>query len=328
MKKGARIAAAMLSVSVLCSGSVRAQLVGAYPSKPVKIVVTLAPGGANDFIARLFAEKLSQQLKQPFLVESRAGGSGIPGVDYVAKSPPDGYTLLLANTTILAIQPSLFPKLPYDPQVDLVPVSTLAISPSVLVVHPSLPVHGVKELIALAKSQPAKLNYDSPGNGTPFHLSTELFKARTGVDLIHVPYKGSVPAFNDLFAGRVQLMFNNLGDVLPHIKAGKLRPLATTGAKRAPLLPDVPTLSEAGIKNAESVSFFPIVVPRGTPREVIATLHAGIVNAEAQADVQKRLFDLGWEPVGNSPEETTAHIRTEAAKWAKVIKDSGAKVDD
>ncbi len=330
MKKSTRGVALVLLTAVLAlyTGSVRAQLGGAYPTKPVKIVVTLAPGGANDFIARLFAQKLGGQLKQQFVVENRAGGSGIPGADYVAKSPPDGYTLLLANTSILAIQPSLFAKLPYDPQVDFSPVSILAISPSVLVVHPSVPARNVKELIALAKANPGKLNYATPGNGTPFHLSTELFKAQTGTDLMHVPYKGSVPAFADLFTGRVQLMFNNLGDLLPHIGSGKVRPLASTGATRAPLLPDVPTLAEAGIRNAESVSFFPIVAPKGTPREVIATLYAEIVKAKAQPDVQKKLFELGWDPVGNTPEETAVHIRTETAKWAKVIKESGAKVDD
>ena len=298
-----------------------------YPVRAVRIVVPFAAGATNDIVARLFARKFSEQTKQPFVVENRAGGSGIPGAEFVAKSAPDGYTLLLGNTSLLGIHVSLYSKLPYDPR-DFAPVSVLAISPSALVVHPSVPAKSASELIAHAKASPGKLNYASAGNGTPFHLSAELFKAQTGTNMVHVPYKGAAPALSDLLAGEVQLMFDNIPSVLPHIRSGKVRAIATTGATRLSLLPEVPTLAEAGFKNAQSVSWFAIVAPKGTPKDIIARLHAEIVKAESQADVRQRLYELGAEPVGNSPEEAAEHIRAEIAKWEKVIKESGAKADD
>jgi len=298
-----------------------------YPVRAVRIVVPFAAGATNDIVARLFARKFSEQTKQPFVVENRAGGSGIPGAEFVARSAPDGYTLLLGNTSLLGIHVSLYSKLPYDPR-DFAPVSVLAISPSALVVHPSVPAKSASELIAHAKASPGKLNYASAGNGTPFHLSAELFKAQTGTNMVHVPYKGAAPALSDLLAGEVQLMFDNIPSVLPHIRSGKVRAIATTGATRLSLLPEVPTLAEAGFKNAQSVSWFAIVAPKGTPKDIIARLHAEIVKAESQADVRQRLYELGAEPVGNSPEEAAEHIRAEIAKWEKVIKESGAKADD
>jgi len=256
-----------------------------YPVRAVRIVVPFAAGATNDIVARLFARKFSEQTKQPFVVENRAGGSGIPGAEFVARSAPDGYTLLLGNTSLLGIHVSLYSKLPYDPR-DFAPVSVLAISPSALVVHPSVPAKSASELIAHAKASPGKLNYASAGNGTPFHLSAELFKAQTGTNMVHVPYKGAAPALSDLLAGEVQLMFDNIPSVLPHIRSGKVRAIATTGATRLSLLPEVPTLAEAGFKNAQSVSWFAIVAPKGTPKDIIARLHAEIVKAESQADVR------------------------------------------
>ncbi len=300
--------------------------------KPVKIIVTNPTGAANDVLGRFFARKLSDQLRQAFVVENRPGANGIPGAEYVARSAPDGYTLLIGNTSTLAILVSLSPKLPYNPQRDFAPISILGISSSVLVVHPSVAARSVGELVVLAKSSPGKLNYASPGNGSPFHLSAELFKTQTGADLVHVPYKGTGPALVDLLAGRVQLMFVNVPTILPHINSGKLWPIASTGIKRHPLLPDVPTMAEAGIRNAESFAWFVLVAPNQTPKEVITTLNAEIVKAERQPEVQQRFNELGLEPVGNlvgnSPEEAEVFIRGEMAKWARIIKDSGAKVDD
>lgn len=329
-----RMLVAILSITVfaLCPGKATAQPAETYPNKPIKLIITNPPGAGNDTLGRFFAQKLSDQLKQPFVIENRPGANGIPGAEYVSRSVPDGYTLLLGNTATLAILVSLFPKLPYDPQRDFTPISVLAISSSVLVVHPSLAVRSVGELVALAKANPGKLNYASPGNGSPFHLSAELFKARTGTDAVHIIYKGTGPALVDLLAGRVQLMFVNVLTVLPHINSGKLRPIASTGAKRLPLLPDVPTMAEAGIRNAESFAWFVLVAPRQTPKEVIYRLNAEVIKAGKQSDVRQRFNEIGLEPigdlVGNSPEESETFIRSETTKWAKVIKDSGVKVDD
>jgi tripartite-type tricarboxylate transporter receptor subunit TctC len=298
-----------------------------YPARAVRIVVPYAAGATNDIVGRLFAQKLSEQTKQPFVVENRTGGSGIPGAEFVARSAPDGYTLLLGNTSLLAIQISLYSSLPYDPR-GFVPVSVLATSPSALVVHPSVPAKSAAELVAYAKANPGKLNYASPGNGTPFHLYAELFKTQTGTDMVHVPYKGAAPALSDLLAGQVQLMFDNIPSVLPHIRSSKVRAIVTTGAMRLPLLPEVPTLAEAGLKDAQSLSWFAIVAPKGTPKDVIARLHAEIVKAESLPDVRQKLHELGAEPVGNSPEEAEAHIRAEIAKWKSVIEESGSKVDN
>ena len=316
------------SLALLACSEVAAQTAPAYPNKPVKIVITLAAGGSNDIIARLFAQKFSEQLKQPFLVENRAGGGGIPGTDYVAKSPADGYTLLLGNTTGFGIQPGLFSKLPYDTQRDFAPISILTLTASVLVVNSSLPARSVSELVALAKESPQKLNYGSPGNGSPYHLSAELFKARTGIDMIHVPYKGVAPELIDLIAGRVQLMFANVPEVMQHIKTGELRPIASTGLKRFASLPDVPTLAESGVNNAESLAWFVLVAPKGTPKEIIGKLNAEVIKAEGLPEVRQRLYELSFEPVGNSPDAAEAFIRRDREKWARVIKDSGAKVDN
>jgi tripartite-type tricarboxylate transporter receptor subunit TctC len=299
----------------------------AYPAKPVRIVVTLAAGGSSDIVTRLFAGKLAEQLKQPFLVENRPGANSIIGAGHVAKSAPDGYTLLSANTSILTIHPSLYSNLPYDPLRDFAPIAMLVIQPTVLVVHPSLAARSVKEFLALAKADPGKISYATPGNGTPFHLSGELFNAQTGIGLVHVPYKGFQPATVDLLSGRVQSSFATVLDVLPHVKSGKLRPLVYTGAKRHVLLPDVPTTAEAGIQNAESVSFFALVAPAGTPRDIITRLNAEITRIKAQPDVRERLVqEFGVEPGIDSLGEFEAFLRNEVVKWAKVVKASGIKV--
>ena len=323
------LAALLLALTFAFLGGEAAPQTGtAYPTRPVRIVVTLAAGGSSDIITRLFAQKLSDQLKQPFLVENRPGAQSILGAEHVAKSAPDGYTLLSANTSILTIHPSIYSKLPYDPKHDFAPISMLVSQGTVLVANASLPVHSFKELIALAKAEPGKLNYATPGNATPFHLTGELLKAQAGIEWVHVPYKGGRPAFVDLLAGRVQTSIMPVLDVLPHVKSGKVVPLVYTGFERHALLPDVPTTVEAGIKNSESISFFALVAPRGTPREIITKLNAEITKIKAEPDVRRRLRqEFGVEVGMDSLEEFEAFLRDEVAKWAKVVKASGVKVE-
>ena len=299
-----------------------------YPARGVHIVVPIAAGATNDIVARLLATELTDELKQTFIVENRPGGAQITGSDHVAKSEPDGHTLLLGNTSILAIHPSLFPKLPYDPQKDFEPVSIVAVSPTVLVVNPAVAAKNVKEFTDYARANAGKVYYGSPGNGTPFHLAMELFKRQTGADLVHVPFKGAQPALTALLANQVQAMFDNTPNVLPHINAGKLRALAATSPKRLAVLPDVPTMAEAGFKGAESQSFFAIVAPKATPAAVVKKLNAALVKRLQRPPVRERLSALGAVPLGNSPEEAKAYIAREAARWAKVVRESGAKVDD
>jgi tripartite-type tricarboxylate transporter receptor subunit TctC len=311
----------LVSVAMQCASG------GDYPARAVRIVVPFPAGATNDIVARLFAQQLAAQTGQAFVVDNRPGGNGIPGADAVAKATPDGYTLLLGNTSLLGIHVSLYDKLPYDPRA-FVPVSVLAISPSVLLLNPAVPANSTAELVDYARTNPGRLNYASAGRGTPFHLYAELFKEQTGTELVHIPYKGSAPALVDLLAGRVQVMFDNIPSALPYIRDGKLRAIATTGATRLPLLPEVPTLSEAGLKNAASTSWFAIAAPGGTPRETVVRLHAEIARAGAAPEVRQRLLDLGAEPIVNSPEEAAAHVRAEISKWAKVIERAGARVND
>ncbi len=299
-----------------------------YPSRVSRIVVPFAAGATNDIIARLVAQSLGDELKLPFLVDNRAGASGIPGTDYVAKAAPDGYTLLLGNTSLLGIQASLFKKLPYDPRTDFIPVSILATSPIVMVVNPSVAAQNVREFVALAQGSPGKLNYASAGVGTPFHLAAELFKTQTGTHIVHVAYKGAAPAATDLLSGQVQMMLDNPPAILPHIRSGKVRAIATMGSSRFPLLPDVPTLTESGFRNAEAVSWFAIAAPKGTPREVVVRLNAELVKVVNRSDIRQKFLELGAEPVGNSPEAAATHVRNEIVKWAALVKSSGATAQE
>ena len=261
---------AMLCCALLC-GVAHAQA-QTYPAKTVRIIVGLAPGGGNDTMARLIAQQLSMSLKQQFVVDNRGGAGGLIAGELAAKSPPDGYTLLLGNSAILTIIPNTIPKPPYDPLRDFQPVSLIAKAPLLVVVHPSLPVKSIKDLVALAKAKPGQLNYASNGLGSSTHLATELFKLMTKTSLLHVPYKGLAPASVDLLAGQVQVMFSSAVAMMPHVKAGRLRPLATTGAKRVAALPDIPTVAEAGVPGYEAGSWYGIVAPAGTPRLAIDTL--------------------------------------------------------
>jgi tripartite-type tricarboxylate transporter receptor subunit TctC len=319
---------ARIVVTALCLGLAQWALAQDYPSRPVKIVVAYTPGAENDIIARLAAQSLSQQLKQPFVVENRPGASGVIGADFVAKSAPDGYTLLLGNTTLLAILTNLDAKLPYQPQRDFEAVSIIATIPTVLVVNASLPVNSLAELMAYAKAKPGSLNYASPGTGTPMHLIAELFSAQAGVKMAHVPYKGAAPAIADLIAGQVQMMFPNVPSVVQHLKSGKLKALATPNATRLAVLPDVPTLAEAGIRDIEQSSWFAIVAPKGTPKAIVNLLGAEIASAVNKPEMRQKLQDLGAEPRVSVPDETAAHMAREIAIWGKAVKASGIRPGD
>ena len=299
----------------------------AYPAKPIRLVVPFPPGGATDILARAVGQRLTDAWGQPVIVDNRPGAGGNIGTELVAKSAPDGYTLEMGTVGTHAINASLYSKLPYDHVKDFAPVVLVAGVPNVLVVNPALPVSSVAELIAYAKANPGKLNFASSGNGTSIHLSGELFRTMAGVEITHVPYKGSAPALQDLIAGQVQLMFDNLPPSLPQIKAGRLKALAVTSAKRAPALPDVPTMAEAGLPGFEASSWFGILAPAGTPPAVVAKLNAEVAKWLASPEAQEKLLAQGANPAGGTPEDFAKHIAAETAKWAKVVKDSGAKVD-
>ena len=298
----------------------------AYPSKPIRLVVGFTPGGGVDINARLLAPKLSEYLGQQVIVDNRPGAGTNIANEHVARSAPDGYTLLI-NTAAVAINMSLYKKVPFDTLRDFAAVSIFSVSPNILVVHASVPVKNVKELIALARSRPGGLNFSSAGSGTTQHLSGELFKVRTKTDIVHVPYKGTAPSMTALISGEVSLSFANIPAIYSHIKSGRLRPIANLGPQRSAQLPDVPTMKEAGVSGVEVVVWYGVLAPANTPREIISTL-AGAIRKAAQApDTRQRLLDQGAEPVGNSPEEFAKLLREEVTKWAEVVKVSGAKVD-
>ncbi|TAK87697.1 MAG: tripartite tricarboxylate transporter substrate binding protein [Betaproteobacteria bacterium] len=298
----------------------------AYPSKPVRLIVPFAPGGVTDALGRLTAAKLQDAWGQPVIVENKPGAGTNIAADFVAKSAPDGYTLLMGTPSI-AVNPALYASLPYNWQRDLQPVTMVGYLPNLLVVTPSLPVNSVKELITYAKSNPGKLEFGSSSVGGAIHLSGELFKALAGVDMVHVPYKGSAPAIADLLSGRIALMFDNLPSALPHAKAGKLRAIAVTGAKRSAQVPDLPTVAEAGLPGFEVLSWNGIFVPAGTPRDIVIKLQTEIKKAVGLPDVQQRFSTQGIEAGGTSPEEFGAFVKAEADKWQPLIRRLGIKAD-
>ena len=302
-------------------------LAQAYPSKPVRMVVPFAAGaGSNDIMARLIAQKLSENFGQQVVVDNRPGASGIIGCDIVAKAQPDGYTVLMMSLT-LAVNPSLFKKMPFDSERDLVPVTMVASAPLMLVVHPSVPAKSVAELVAYAKANPNKLNFGSGGPGATPHLAGEMFKMLAGVQMTHVPYKGGAPALADLVGGQIQLMLENIPGTLPFAKAGKLRALAVTDKKRSPAVPDLPTLDEAGLKGYELVGWNGLFLPRNTAKPVVTKLYSGTRQALLLPDIKERLAQMGAEGVGNTPEQFSAFIKAEIAKWGKVVKAAGIKVE-
>jgi tripartite-type tricarboxylate transporter receptor subunit TctC len=323
MRLAHRIAALVFSLGAV--GTAFAQ--GAYPSKPIRIVVPFAAAGTTDILARAVGNEMQKAMGQPVVVENRPGAGGNLGSDVVAKAAPDGYTLLVGAVSPQAINVTLYPKMPYDVMRDFVHITLIAAVPNVLEVHPSVPVKTVKELIALAKSKPGQLTYASSGSGTSIHLSAELFKTMAGVDMLHIPYKGSGPAITDLVGGQVQLMFDNLPSSIAQIKAGKLRAIAVTTLKRSPALPDVPTIAESGLPGYDASSWFGMHAPAGTSKDIVQKLYQVVSKSLHTSEMTERLATQGAEAVGNTPEEFTEFVRAEIAKWAKVVKASGARVD-
>ena len=291
-----------------------------YPNRTVKIIVPFAPGGSTDVVARILADRLGTELKQSFIVENKPGAGGNIGADAVAKASPDGYTLLMGTTGVLAINKYLYKNMSFDPDRDLAPVSYTSLITNILVVNPQVQARTVAELIALAKADPGKLTFASSGAGSSTHLSAELFKSMAGVDILHVPYKGSSQALTDVMANQVTMLFDNAPSSIPFIEQGRLRAVAVTSTKRLPNLPDVPTIDEAGVKGYESLSWSGIVAPAGTPRRVIDRLNAAIEKILRDPDVRQRFVALGVEPVGGPPEAFSRHIRAEAEKWGRVVK--------
>jgi tripartite-type tricarboxylate transporter receptor subunit TctC len=315
-------------LAALAASTLPAQLAyaQAYPNKPIRLVVPFPPGGPTDVLARIVAAKLPDFVGQQVVLDNKPGASGMIGAEQVAKALPDGYTLL-SNASIHVINPSLYPKSPFDAIGDFVPVTQLATVPLILVVNNDLPVRSVKELIAYAKANPGKLNFASSGNAAAPHLAGESFKLTAGAPMQHVPYKGSAPAITDLIGGQVQLMFDSMPSAMPHVKAGKIRPLAVSTAKRVAAVPDLPTVAEAGVPGYDINTWYGVWAPKGTPRDIVLRLQAEIVKVLALPDTRERYAGLGAEPVGSTPDEFAAYCKSELVKWAKVVKESGAKAD-
>jgi len=315
-----------LACTALCAGFAGMAMAQGYPNKPVKLVVPYPPGGPTDIVARLVAQKLGDQMGQPFVIENKPGAGGNPGAEAVARSAPDGYTLLVA-TTAHAINPSLFSKLNYQLLKDLSPVTQLTSGPLMIVANPALPAKNVTELIALAKSKSGGLNFASSGNGQSTHLSAELFSAMAGVKMSHIPYKGSAPALTDVMGGQTDLMFDTMLSSMPHVKAGKLKALAVTSVQRSPIAPELPTVAESGLPGYEAIAWNGLLAPAGTPNEVVARLNAELKKVLEQPEVKQRFEAQGFTASWNTPEAFESFLKAEVDKWAKVVKVSGAKVD-
>jgi tripartite-type tricarboxylate transporter receptor subunit TctC len=316
----------MLLAAAIAAAHAPAAIAQTYPAKAIRIVVPFPAGGTSDILSRAIGQKLTEEWKQPVIVDNRPGASANIGADIVVKSQPDGYTLLCAST-IHTINPSLYSKLSYDPVRDFTPITLIAATSQVLAVHPSVPVKTVKEFIAYAKKRPGQLHYSSAGNGSQPHLTAEMFRARTGIDIVHVPYKGAPPQLADLIAGHVALTFATSPTAVPQVRAGKLRALGVSTAKRIAALPDVPTIAEAGVPGFEASGANGLVGPAGMPAAVVERLNAAVVRIVKEPAMSKHLSDQGAEPWTTTPGEYAAYIKSEVAKWAKAVKDSGAKID-
>jgi tripartite-type tricarboxylate transporter receptor subunit TctC len=297
-----------------------------FPNKPMRIVVTFTTGGAPDIIARILGERMSTVWGQPVVIDNKPGSGGNIGADFVAKSPPDGHTIVVGTVGTHSINGALYPKMPYDMVKDFAPVSLVATTPNMLVINNEVPAKTLRELIDLGKKE-GKMSFASSGSGTSIHVSGELFKSMTGIDMTHIPYKGRASAIPDLLGGRVTMMFDNMPSSLPLVREGKLRALGVTSQKRSPAAPEIPTIAEAGLPGFEAVSWFAVFAPSGTPKPVVDKLQTEISRILKMPDVAKRLNDIGLDPVGSTAEELAAYQRTEIIKWAKVVKDSGATAE-
>ncbi|MEN5343272.1 tripartite tricarboxylate transporter substrate binding protein [Achromobacter mucicolens] len=320
-----KLAITIAAASALAFSS--AAIADAYPTKPIRLIIPFAVGGSTDNLGRVLAARLSEKLGQQVVADNRPGAGGNIGTDLVAKAPADGYTLLFATEGTLGINPSLYKKLPFDPEKDFTPIAQFASVPNILVVNPRVQAKTVQELAAYAKSRPASLNMGSAGNGTTNHLSGELFQTMTGATFTHVPYKGSGPAMADLLADQIQLMFDNLPGSLPHVKAGSLRALAVTSAKRSPLLPDVPTMAEAGVPGYDVEVWFGVAAPKGLPAQTLATLSKAITEISQEPATIEKILNIGATPLTSTPAEFGSRIQEARIKWAPIVAHSGAKID-
>ncbi len=324
---GLAIASAVISCALASAGAIAAAAPQGYPTKPIRMVCPFPPGGTTDLVARLVAQRLSEAWGEQVVVDNRAGAGGIIGTETVAKAPPDGYTMLLGSITTHAVNPALYKKLDFDPIKDFIPVSLVVSSPQLLAVHPAVPVKSVKELISLAKAKPAQLNYASAGVGTSPHLTFELFRSMAGIDVVHIPYKGTGPAIAELLGGQVQMMITGVVALIPHIKSGKLRGLAVTSEKRVAALPELPTIAESAIPKFDVSSWFGVFLPAGTPKAIVVKMNSEIRRILDSPDVRKRLIDQGADPASGTPEEFAAYVKSEMMRWGKVVRDTGARAD-
>jgi tripartite-type tricarboxylate transporter receptor subunit TctC len=318
-----RIAVVLIAAALLAPPAFAAQ---SWPDRPIRAVVPFPPGGGTDIIARLVLQKVGERLPGTFVIDNRSGAGGSIGTELVAKSAPDGYTILIASSSH-TINPSVFRRIGYDPARDFSPVTLIVSGPGVLVVHPSVPAKSVKELIALARSKPGQLIYASAGNGTPPHLSAELFKSLAHIDMVHVPYKGNTLAFADLFSGAVQVSFPTITSGLPPVKAGKLRALGVTSRQRSVVAPDIPTIAESGLAGYEATTWYGMLAPAGTPRAIVDTLQRHVAEILKAGDVREKMLAQGLEPVGDTPAEFSAIIAAELVKWRKVVTAAGVKAE-
>jgi tripartite-type tricarboxylate transporter receptor subunit TctC len=315
------------AIAITLTASSTSTLAQTYPVKPLRIIAAQSAGGVTDMLARTLAQKFNESWKQPAVVENRPGAGGAIGTEVAAKSAPDGYTLLLSSAGPIVINQYLYPSLAYDPLRDLQPIAFIASSPLILVTHPSVPARSVRELIALARAKPDKLSYGSGGSGSPPHLTAELFKTTTGVRMVHVPYKGSAPSVLALVAGQVDLSFSTVVITLPQIKAGRLHALAVTSPKRSRVVPDLPTMEEAGVAGFESQQWFGLFAPAGLAQDIVSKIYAETTRVIQSPQIRERLANEGGEPDTLTPDQFAAFIRRDAARWAKVVKDSGATAD-